>query len=70
VPFGWLADALLYLGPIGEQTESVPNPAIYLDPDYWRELQRRNALRENPVDLAAYRREHSVVWQASQGDDC
>jgi hypothetical protein len=71
VPFGALADALLYLGPIGEQTQSLWNPAIYLDPVYWAELQRRKAVMSNPIDLEKeYRREQSVVWPAPGGSDC
>jgi hypothetical protein len=44
VPLGSLQDAGIYLGQAEDLTASRPNPAIYLDPVYWRELQRRNAL--------------------------
>ena len=64
MPFGMFADALLYLGPVDEQAQSLANPAVFLDPDYWTELQRRNAIRENPVDLEQYRQEQSVRWPA------
>ncbi|MEV4760144.1 hypothetical protein AB0J86_34290 [Micromonospora sp. NPDC049559] len=71
VPLGGLADALLYLGQVGEQTASLWNPAIYLDPGYWAELQRRNAIVGDPVDLEQrYRREQSVVWPTPGPSDC
>jgi hypothetical protein len=37
-------DAGLYLGQPEDLTSSWWNPAIFLDPAYWKELQRRNAL--------------------------
>ena len=40
-----LADAFLYLGPTKQQTDSEPSPTIYRDPDYMRELVRRNAIQ-------------------------
>jgi hypothetical protein len=63
VPFGSLQDAGLYLGQPGDLTASQPNPAIYLDPGYWQELQRRNSLLRNPVNLDSYRREQPVQYQ-------
>jgi len=45
--FGQLADAGLYAGQAAELTASWPDPAIYLDPVYWAELKRRNAIRGN-----------------------
>ena len=42
IRLGKLADAGLYLGQPAVLTESWPNPAIYLDPAYWTELQRRS----------------------------
>jgi hypothetical protein len=45
--FGQLADAGLYAGQAAELTASWPNPAIYLDPVYWAELERRNAIKGN-----------------------
>lgn len=71
VQFGWVADALLYLGPVSEQTASLWNPAIYLDPAYWAELQRRKALMDSPVDLERqYRQEQSVRWPTRPSEDC
>ena len=43
-PVKSLVDAGLYLGPPQELIASLPNPAIYHDPIYWKELQRRNTL--------------------------
>jgi hypothetical protein len=43
--FGQLADAVLYAGQAAELTASWPNPASYLDPVYWAELKRRNAIQ-------------------------
>jgi hypothetical protein len=45
--FGQLADAGLYAGQAAELTASWPDPAIYLDPVYWAELERRNAIQGN-----------------------
>ena len=42
----------------------MPNPAIYLDPTYWKELQRRNTIGLS-VDLNWWRQEHpqaNVNW--------
>ena len=54
---GTLIDAALYLGPPGDLTSSWWNPAIFLDPVYWKELQRRNALHRYPVNLDSYRQQ-------------
>jgi hypothetical protein len=71
VPFGAIADALLYLGQVGEQTQSLWNPAIYLDPAYWTELQRRKTIMGSPIDLEQqYRQEQSVVWPTPPANDC
>jgi hypothetical protein len=51
-------DAGLYLGQPADLTTSWPNPAIYLDPAYWAELQRRNSLQGNNVELNSYLQEH------------
>ena len=56
---GSLIEAGLYLGQPGEVTASWPDPAIYLDPVYWAELQRRNALSFG-VNLDWWRQEHPV----------
>ena len=63
-PVKTLVDAGLYLGPPGELTASLPNPAIYLDPTYWKELQRRNTIGLS-VDLEWWRQKHpqaNVNW--------
>ncbi len=61
---GSLIDAGLYLGQPAEVTASWPNPAIYLDPPYWKELRRRNALGFG-VNLDWWRQDHpqaNVNW--------
>jgi hypothetical protein len=71
IPFGAVADALLYLGQVGEQTQSLWNPTIYLDPAYWTELQRRKAIKGSPIDLEQqYRQEQSVVWPKPPANNC
>ena len=63
-PVRTLVDAGLYLGPPQELTASLPNPAIYHDPVYWKELQRRNTIGLS-VDLNWWRQEHqqaNVHW--------
>ena len=68
---GSLADAVLYLGQEKDQTQSLWNPAIYLDPQYWAELQRRNAIMGNHVDLEKqYRQVQSVRWPVPTGPRC
>jgi hypothetical protein len=57
LPARSIIDAGLYLGQPADLTQSYPNPAIYLDPTYWAELQRRNALQGNPANLGSYRHE-------------
>jgi hypothetical protein len=57
VPLGELQDAGLYLEAPAQLTASRPNPAIYLDPTYWAELQRRNAIGGKGgqgIDLTTY----------------
>ncbi len=54
---GSVIDAALYLGQPGNLTSSWWNPAIFLDHAYWKELQRRNALQGNIVNLDSYRRQ-------------
>ena len=69
--FGAVADALLYLGQVGEQTQSLWNPTIYLEPVYWAELQRRKAILGSRIDLEQqYRQEQSVVWPTRPTNDC
>ena len=66
-PVKTLVDAGLYLGPPQELIASVPNPVIYHDPTYWKELQRRNRIGAS-VDLEWWRQEHRRVnvnwWNA------
>ncbi len=59
---GSLIDAGLYLGQPAELTQSWPNPAIFLDPAYRNELQRRNALTGSGIDLDSYRQEEPAVY--------
>jgi hypothetical protein len=67
VPLGSLLDAGLYLGQPADLTASRPNPAIYLDPAYWKELQRRNTLLGGrAVDLDSYRREQPAQYPLPQ----
>jgi hypothetical protein len=67
VPLGSLLDAGLYLGQPGDLTASRPNPAIYLDPAYWQELQRRSALPGGrAVNLDSYRREQPAQYPLPQ----
>jgi hypothetical protein len=44
-------------------TVSRENPAIYLDPVYWTELQRRNALYGDVINLDSYRQEQPVRYE-------
>ena len=57
VPLRSVIDDGLYEGQAADLTASCWNPAIFLDPVYWRELHRRNALQGNPVNLDSYRQE-------------
>jgi hypothetical protein len=51
-------------------TTSWPNPAIFLDPVYWAELQRRDALQGNVVDLDSYRQQQPPQWQLASVPAC
>jgi hypothetical protein len=62
VRLGSLIDAALYLGRPEDLTASRWNPAIFLDPVYWKELQRRNALEGNRVNLDSYRQEQPAPY--------
>jgi hypothetical protein len=64
--FGSIIDAGLYLGQPADLTATWPNPAIYLDPTYWTELQRRNTIQGNVVDLNTYRQEQPAHFQPQQ----
>lgn len=67
MPLGSLLDAGLYLGQPGDLTASQPDPAIYLDPAYWQELQRRSALPGGrAVNLDSYRREQPAQYPLPQ----
>jgi hypothetical protein len=62
---GSLIDAALYLGPPENLTASWWNPAIFLDPGYWKELQHRSALLGDnrfPLDLDSYRQERPTIY--------
>jgi hypothetical protein len=61
-PLGQVLDAGLYLGQPAELTGSWPDPAVFLDPAYWAELQRRNTINGVHVDLNTYRQEQPPVF--------
>jgi hypothetical protein len=69
VPLGKLQDAGLNLGQPAVLTTSWPNPAVFLDPVYWAELQRRNAFGA-PVDLGSYRQQQPPQWQLASVPAC
>jgi hypothetical protein len=69
-PLGGLTDAVLYLGQMEDLTQTLWNPAIYLDPVYWAELQRRNAITGNNIDLEPYRQEQPVSWPVPAPVSC
>lgn len=68
--FGEIFDALLYLGQVEVVTQSLANPAVFLDPEYWAELQRRKAIKESDVNLDEFRLQQSVKWQARPPEQC
>ncbi|MFI6793049.1 hypothetical protein ACIBG4_37535 [Nonomuraea sp. NPDC050383] len=70
LPLGKLADAVLYLGQPTELTQSSWNPAIFLDPAYWAELQRRDAINGNHIDLEQYRQAQPTAWPAPPPVSC
>jgi hypothetical protein len=63
IPLGSVIDAGLYVGQPKDLTVSRENPAIYLDPAYWTELQRRNALYGGVINLDSYRQEQPVRYE-------
>jgi hypothetical protein len=63
---GSVIDAGIYEGQPADLTATWPNPAIYLDRTYWTELQRRNALEGNVINLDTYREEQSARFQLQQ----
>jgi hypothetical protein len=65
IPLGKVLDAGLYVGQAADLTASWPNPAIYLDPVYWAELQRRNAIVATlgvSVDLDTFRQQQPPAY--------
>lgn len=62
IPLAKLVDAGLYLGQAAKMTASWPNPAIYLDPVYWAELQGRNAIQGHIADLGTYRQQQPPAY--------
>jgi hypothetical protein len=62
IPLVEIVDAGLYLGQAAEMTSSWPNPAIYLDPRYWAELQRRNTIQGNGAELGTYRQQQPPAY--------
>jgi hypothetical protein len=70
IPFGEVLDAGLWLGQPSVLTQSVPNPATYLDPVYWAELQRRNAIMGNQADLQTYRQQQPPQFQNVSPPPC
>jgi hypothetical protein len=69
-PLGEILDAGLYLGQPAYLTTSWPNPAIFLDPAYWAELQRRNAIVGNNVDLNTYRQQRPPAYPSIPAAAC
>jgi hypothetical protein len=63
---GQQVDAGLYLGQGADMTVAWPNPAIYLDPVYWAELRRRNAIQGNTADLDTYRQQQPPAYPLPQ----
>lgn len=63
-PLGTVIDAGLYMGQPNALTASCWNPALYLDPTYWKELQRRRAINHSLTlaELASYRHEQPIQY--------
>jgi hypothetical protein len=61
---GQLADAGLYAGQAAELTASWPDPAIYLDPVYWAELERRDAIQGHRTrpPLGTFRQQRTPAY--------
>jgi hypothetical protein len=62
---GEIVDAALCLGPSAQLTASWPNPVIFLDPAYWAELHRRNAIWArlgSRVDLNTFRQQQPPAY--------
>lgn len=67
---GSLIDAGLYLGQPGVLTATWPDPDIYFYPPYWAELQRRNALTGNGVDLGQLRQNYPALYPLTPSQGC
>ncbi len=63
VPLGSLADAGVYTGQPDVLTASWWNPAIFLDPVYWKELHRRNTITGASVNLNSYRQHQPAQFK-------
>jgi hypothetical protein len=70
VRLGTLIDAGLYPGQPAELTATWPDPDTYYYPPYWAELQRRNALTGNRVDLAQLRQQHPAPYPLTPTQGC
>lgn len=73
VPLGELLDAAMYLGQPADLTVSWANPAVYLDPTYWAELQRRDLIAGKggpPVDLTPFRQEKPPTYPTLPASAC
>jgi hypothetical protein len=69
-PLNTIVDAVLYLGQPDQLTLSYWNPAIFLDPVYWAELQRRDALNVVHPCLDHLRQERPAVYAATATEAC
>jgi hypothetical protein len=70
IKLGEILDAGTYLGQPEVLTASWPNPAIYLDPTYWAELQRRNTLLGSPANLNSYLQQPPPLYPAISTPAC
>lgn len=70
IALGEILDAGTYLGLPDVLSASWPNPAIFLDPTYWAELQRRNTLLGSPADLNSYLQQQPPPYPAISTPAC
>jgi hypothetical protein len=59
-----MSDAILYLGPPQSFTQSPPEPSLYLDLDYFKEISRRSqccTLKGQPLDWQQLLRDSSAA---------
>ncbi len=70
VRLGSLINAGLYHGQPADLTATWPDPDIYFYPPYWTELQRRNALTGNHVDLGQLRQNHPARYLLTPSLGC